>query len=130
MTEIVVDFPPNIKAIRKVFPISGHEIFAYGGTIYNPSGSELTPALIAHEEVHFRQQGKWPKSWWMRFLKSPAFRLRQELEAHRVEYRVFCRGHKDRNSQAKYLRAISKRLAAPMYGSMITTPEAIKAILA
>ena len=128
MTDIVKDFPPNIDDIRAVLPITGREIFAYGNVIYNPSGARLGPELIAHERVHFRQQGLFPKRWWKKFLKSPEFRLEQELEAHREEYRVFCLTHRDRNAQSGFLRLIARRLAAPMYGGLITAFEAAKEI--
>lgn len=124
-TEIVNDWPPNIKAIRAVLPVSAGNIFAYGGKIYNPGCAELTPELLAHEAVHFRQQGKFPGRWWKKFLRRPEFRLEQELEAHREEYRVFCQLHRDRNAKARFLRQISLRLAAPMYGGIITLREAM-----
>lgn len=128
MTEIVKDFPPNIDAIRAVLPLTGREIFAYDGVIYNPSGSRLGAELIAHEHVHFRQQGTFPKRWWKRFLKSAEFRLQQEMEAHREEYRVFCQSHRDRNARVGFLRLLGKRLASPMYGGLMTTTQAAKEI--
>lgn len=128
VTTILNQWPPNIEAIRKVLPVTERNIFAWHDTIYNPGGEPLSSPLIAHEEVHFVQQRGNPKSWWKKFLKSPEFRLNQELEAHRTEYQVFCRLNKDRNVRSIYLRAIGKRLAHPMYGGMITVRSAIKEI--
>jgi len=122
------DFPPNIEEVREAFPLSGKEIFTWGDTIFNPNGNKLPAQLIAHEEVHERQQGMDPDLWWKRYIKNPAWRLEQELEAHQVEYRVYCRTYGDRNRQWAYLREISKRLASPMYGNMVTTAEAMKLI--
>lgn len=139
MTRIVNDWPPNIKSIRAVLPVTENNIFAYGGTIYNPGGRGLSRELIAHETVHFRQQAEFKKprwsrnsveSWWKKFLAEPEFRLEQELEAHREEYQEYCRRNKDRNRQVLFARLISKRLAAPMYGGLITAPEAQRKITA
>ena len=128
MTKIVAAWPPNIKAIRKVLPVTENNIFAWGDTIYNPGGGRLSAELIAHEEVHFWQQNGNPKSWWKKFLKSPEFRLQQELPAHRMEYREFCRRHKDRNVRWSYLQALGRRLSHPMYGKIITAAAAMQEI--
>lgn len=63
-----------------------------------------------------------------KFLEDPAFRLDQEIPAHRVEHRVYCKHNRDRNDQSRHLRALGQRLAAPMYGSLLTVNEAMKAI--
>lgn len=126
--EIRKGWPPNIEKIRAVLPVSERNIFAYGGVIYVPGGGELTSPLIEHEKVHFRQQGRFPRFWWWRFLRSPKFRLKVELEAHRAEYREFCKWQKDRNQQAQYLVGISRRLAAPMYGGLISPLQAAREI--
>ena len=128
MTCIVKGWPPNIEAIRKVLPVTDHNIFSWGDIIYNPGGGELPLQLIAHEEVHFAQQAGNPKSWWKKFLKSPEFRLQQELPAHRTEYQVFCQHHNDRNERAVYLRALGRRLSHPMYGKIISTAAAMQEI--
>ena len=91
--------------------------------------------LLAHEKVHFVQQDEFHadglsgvEGWWELFLESPTFRLSQEIPAHAAEYYAFCRMHKDRNEMAQMLRRLGQRLAAPMYGSIITVNEAMKAI--
>ena len=128
MTEIVNDWPPNIDAIRAVLPVTERNIFAYAGKIYNPGGGEISRELIAHERVHFAQQGDCVDDWWEKFLADPEFRLAQELPAHRAEYTEFCRWQKDRNKQVWFLRTLGKRLAAPMYGGLIGVKEAMKKI--
>jgi hypothetical protein len=128
MTKIVEDWPPNIAAIRKALPVTMDNIFAWDGTIYNPGGGKLGPALIAHEEVHFRQQAGQPDQWWKKYLESAEFRLDQEIEAHREEYRVFYDNHPSRNIRRRFLRALAKRLSAPMYGGLITERRAVKEI--
>jgi len=64
----------------------------------------------------------------MKLLADPQFRLDQEIPAHRAEYLTFGRFNKDRNEKSKMLRTLGQRLSAPMYGSIITTNEAMKAI--
>lgn len=127
---IIPEVPPNIDAIRARFPISGQEIFAWAGTIYNPSNNRLPVWLVEHEKVHFRQQAEvgGPENWWAQYIEDDEFRLEQELEAHRREYRVFCRLNKDRNVRARYLMEIAARLAAPMYGKVIEPREAARRI--
>jgi len=126
---IINDWPPNIDAIRAVLPVSERNIFAYGHSIYSPGSKSLPAWLIAHERVHFEQQDKYGlRAWWKRFLSDEVFRLAQELPAHRVEYFEFCKVNRDRNSQSMYLQQMARRLAAPMYGGIITVAEAIKEI--
>lgn len=126
--KIVSDYPPNIEDLRTVFPLSGKEIFTWGDIIYNPSGSVLSDHLIAHETVHCLQQGADIQGWWDRYKIDPAWRLEQELQAHRAEYRSYCSSTKDRNARARFLHAIAFRLSAPMYGKVITHPEAMQGI--
>ena len=122
------EFPPNIEAIRLVFPISGSEIFAWGSDIYNPSGKYIPEWLLAHEAVHCKQQGEYISDWWARYLIDSEWRLTQELEAHQVEYRSFCKHNKDRNARIRYLDGIAGRLSSPLYGSIIKKSEAISLI--
>ena len=127
---VVNEFPPNIEEVRKKFPLKGGEIFAWDGIIYHPRGGRLPPELIEHEKVHFAQQGGNPEVWWSRYLSDDdEWRLEQELEAHIVEYRTYCRYNRDRNKRMRYLHMIARRLASPMYGGLITTGEARRRIL-
>lgn len=132
MTEVVNDWPPNIEAIREVLPVSDRNIFAYDEVIYNPGAGALSNALIAHEEVHFSQQASTPggpEQWWKKFLASPSFRLSQEIDAHRMEWRVWlASGRRSRLERRVMLKSLSKRLAAPMYGGIISIGKAKKAI--
>ena len=126
---VVNEWPPNIEAIRAVLPVTERNIFAYDHKIYNPGGGILPLELLAHEKVHFEQQDETGvEAWWDRFLADPEFRLSQEIPAHKAEHAAFCRMHKDRNQMAQHLRALGQRLAAPMYGGIITVNEAMKAI--
>ena len=122
------EWPPNIKAIRAVLPVTERNVFAWAGIIYAPGGGWLGPALIAHERVHFEQQGRNPVRWWKKYLKDPEFRLAQEIPAHMAEYAEFCRLNRDRNAQSRFLHVLGKRLSAPMYGGLITAADARKQI--
>lgn len=125
---IIVGDPPNIEAVAAVFPLTGHEVFAWDGTIYNPGGGDLSPWLIEHEKVHFEQQRGDPKAWWQRYLVDPIWRLAQEMEAHQVEYKTYCRVNRDRNRRSFYLMQIAQRISSPMYGSMISQQAAMSRI--
>lgn len=130
VVKVIPEFPPNIDVLRKHFPITGFEIFAYSPDIYNPSNNMLPVWLVEHEKVHFGQQKSigGPEEWWDRFIADEEFRLEQELEAHRVEYRVFCSHNRDRNRQFMYLMEMGKRLGSPMYGGIIRPNEAMTRI--
>ena len=125
MTEIRAENPPNIATLRKAFGLTGNEIFAWDGVIYNPGGGGLTRALIEHEKVHFRQQREvgGPEVWWGRFIVDPAWRLEQELEATAVEFKVYSEDY-GRPQRRRYLDMLAGRLSSPMYGRMITRKAA------
>lgn len=131
---IVKDYPPNFGVILQVFPNSKKPgvIFTYGDKVYNPSNVSMSPALLAHEAVHVRQQsrdGETPEAWWLLYLNSPEFRYEQELEAHRVELAVYKKTN-NRHFSRKYAKDIAVRLAGPLYGNGIKTKEAHNAITA
>ena len=119
------EWPPNVDEIREVFPLTGDEIFAWDGIIYNPGGGELSDSLIAHECVHFAQQNGDPEEWWARYIGDGPFRFEQELEAHQVEYRTYCISNKDRNDRSNMRITIARRLASGMYGHMIDMRRAM-----
>ena len=123
--------PPNGVYERAVemFGVSFEEgvAFTYGDTIH--SKNEPYADLVAHEEVHERQQLRiTPELWWDRFFTSVEFRLDQELEAYRVQFKFIKKHVKDRNRQAKHLDFFAKSLSGTMYGNMISYREASKLI--
>lgn len=129
--EVVDGRPPNYEAIVAVFPGAADPgvIFAYGGQIYAPGGRRPSPALQAHESVHCERQGTRPEHWWELYLTDPVFRLEEELLAHRAEYRAYCARHANRAKQAQALEGIARKLAAPLYGGLISPEDARRAIL-
>jgi len=129
---VVRGTPPNYAAIVAVFPAAQREgvIFTYGDTVYVNGNPNIPPQLKAHEAVHIDQQNQYfggPAAWWDNYLTNPAFRLEQELVAHRAEYRTL--KHLNREQAARSLHFIAARLASPLYGGMIGIREAKRAIL-
>lgn len=131
--------PPMFEEINATFNIEGKKVFfTWGDTIFNPSGEVLPPSIIVHEEVHMKQQGDHPNQWWIRYCADKAFRLDQELEAHRAEFQFLCRIQSDIDKPVKgyrslrefYLIKIAQKLASPIYNNMITISAAKRAIAA
>lgn len=126
--EIVQDFPPNIKAIREAFPLTGSEIFAYGDIIYSPGSPTLPDSLIKHEEVHQVQQlytNGGAESWWDKYILDKEFRAKQELEAHIAEWLCMKATIKDRNEQVRQCAFVARKLANRLYGKMFTYRQAM-----
>lgn len=124
---IVKGLPPNIKKIREKFSPGPGTVFTYGDTIYSENG-ECPSWVVCHEEVHEIQQGEDPEGWWKKWIRNPGFRLDQELEAYRWQYKWVCDRQRDRNKRAKFLASIAGDLAGPLYGNIITLENAKKAI--
>ena len=129
---VVPTFPPNIDAIYKVLPAASRfpgVVFTYGENNHNPSGKELASHLIHHEEVHMRQQKEMgPEKWWERYLEDPDFRLSQELEAYRAEYKFVMENY-NRDVRRKLIAHITSSLASPMYGGLVNKKLAAELIL-
>lgn len=138
---IVVAKPPLFDMINATFNIEGKPVFfAWGDTIFNPMNLKIPPALIAHEEVHQRQQGGKPECWWNYYCLSKVFRLEAEIEAHRAEYNFVLNTHKAddldkpikgyRSLREFYLIKIAQKLASPIYNNMISVSDAKRKIAA
>jgi hypothetical protein len=118
---IKIERPPNFEAILAAFPDADKPgvIFAYGHDIYSPSGLSITPALLAHENVHQERQlarGKehGTEAWWADYIAFAEFRYREELLAHVAEF-IYQAPRLDRNQRAKLLMSTAQRLTAPLY---------------
>lgn len=123
--KIEAAWPPMIADIERVFGARPRRtIFCVGSTIFNPDGITVGRELLAHEAVHSARQGDSVDAWWRRYLDDPAFRLAEELPAHRAEYAAYCETHADRNRRARYLHACVSRLAGPLYGRLLTAAQA------
>lgn len=132
---IVAARPPNFDTIAKAF---GHlalrpgTIFAYGDTIYNPGGGDVSPSLVCHERAHALRQAETagPEAWWAAYIEDPQFRLREEIIAHRAEWMHFNASGAARNARRVYLSQVAQRLASPLYGSLISAAKARQIISA
>ncbi len=125
--KIVHAYPPNIDAIKEKLNPSPNTVFTYGDTIYVPSGGHVYKDLMAHEETHMRQQGDDPKGWWDTYIASPDFRLSQEVEAYRNQYKEFSKA-KNRNRLYIFLARIARDLSSSIYGGIVSYEEAFKLI--
>lgn len=122
--------PPNWDAITKVFDVVGKGIlFCWGDTIFNPDKVDVRTALVAHEEMHCRQQGADIEGWWARYIAEPAFRLSQEIPAHQREYKFVCWDGANRKARRGYLDGVARRLASPLYGGLVDFANAKALIL-
>jgi hypothetical protein len=116
--KVEVAYPPIFGRIKEVFPGAAKPgvIFAWGDTIFNPSGQLLSRPIFKHEEVHGKRQRGDPLAWWDRYLFDQEFRYEEELYAHAAEYLAqepLCDG--DRNRRAKLLQSTAIRLIAQLY---------------
>ncbi len=126
---IVKGYPPNIKEIREVFNLNGRNpVFTYGDRIYNPNGWEMPKHLIVHEKTHIKQQSNYSNSdeWWKKYLSDPQFRLDQEIEAYRNQFKFYKTIDK---GWMRFLKRIAFDLSDKMYGNIISYQEAINIIL-
>jgi len=128
--KIVKNYPPNYEQIRKVLEPADGALFTYGDTLYCPTNPELIDGpLMAHEEVHSRQQEAMGKDeWWKEYLENVGFRREQELEAYKVQYKEAKKIIKDRNVLFDFLRNLANGLASEMYGGVVGTNEAMSLI--
>lgn len=124
---------PPIDMYKKVvdrFRVDWHKgvILTYGDIIYTKF--ELPNDLLKHEETHVRQQmaykgGK--DAWFERYLADDQFRLDNELEAYRRQYRYAKENIKDRNQVFNILRHSAKDLSM-MYDLQIDFNLALELI--
>jgi hypothetical protein len=131
--KIVIARPPMYDEIDAVFHVGDQPIiFTWGDTIYNPTDSEISPELKCHEAVHYQRQTNEEsgiRAWWAQYLIDPAFRLAEELPAHKAEYNCFKNRHKDRNERNWFLHQVAERLSSHLYGGLIGNTAARRAIL-
>ena len=130
MPKVLKAYPPNYAEICKAIPAVKQRpgiVFTYYPNIYHPSGTGLSYDLEKHEAVHLNQQEiLGPERWWTQYLADPKFRLDQEIEAYRAQYKAA--EIYNRAKRRELLIKIRTDLASPMYGKLISKLEAEKAI--
>lgn len=121
------EIPDIYYTCNKLFGVEWDDgvIFTYGDTVY--CKEELSTEMKVHEATHVEQQ-KYvgAKAWWDQYLIDPKFRLEQELEAYRNQYRYMQAITKDRNKLFKIRHKILMHISSSMYGNMISYSEAMK----
>lgn len=101
-------------------------IITYGDTVY--CKTSIPPDLVVHESVHVEQQKKMGvEIWWDKYIAEPKFRLEQEIEAYRTQYRFVC-ANAGRTIRRESQRNIARELSSSTYGSIISYQDALKII--
>lgn len=121
--------PPIYDRLHEKFGVEFKNgiAIAYGDTVH--CVNNLTTDMEVHEKVHFVQQAKVGlQEWWNKYIDDPGFRLAQELEAYRAQYKYLI-GYAPKNYTYGRLQEIAKDLSGPMYGSMMSFEEAKQAII-
>ncbi len=102
-------------------------IFSYAPDIFTQLNKPLPRSLIEHEGVHLqRQRAMGVKAWWDWYLTDPQFRWDEELLAHRKEYQVLASEARTFKQRQAALKIVAKKLAAPLYGRMVSTEQAMQ----
>ena len=126
--QIKKELPPNHEAIKKVLKPTKNTIYCYGDIIFNPSGLPISDDLMAHEEVHSKQQEPMGvENWWKLYLEDSKFRLDQEIEAYKAQVK-YAKDNYQRWLRKKIMEVIVIHLSSDLYGNLITKEEAKKLI--
>lgn len=120
--------PPVFDSARELWGVSfDNTVFTYGDTIHTKN--PMSEDLLVHELVHVGQQTKMGKDeWWAKYFEDAEFRLSQEIEAYKAQYKWVTENINDRNVRIKYLIFYSQSLSGSMYGGIISEREARKQI--
>lgn len=127
--KIVEEFPPQWNEISKIFPhaAAGKQVLITIGEIcYNPFKLKLRPDLIAHEEVHSKQQ-LWSgdvDGWIQKYLHDSTFRFEAELEAYAVQL-IFIRKNIGQREYKQALKFYARSLSGPIYGKICSEEYAL-----
>lgn len=89
----------------------------------------ISDDIQAHEAVHTKQQADFggPEKWWDEYLADPAFRLSQEVEAYRTQYKYLMEKCARPYRRAR-VKDIVADLSSGMYGHVVTKEQALKLI--
>jgi hypothetical protein len=116
--------------IVKRFAVTAKTVFAWGDTVYNPGRIDIPEDLMAHEEVHSKQQAAigGPRVWWDNYLKDTGFVRDMEAEAYGRQFVVLSLRIKDRNARFQALRSLATHFSGPLYDHVVSFDEAMKLI--
>lgn len=107
--------------VKRKFPAINTDrvIVAFGDTSY--SNAVIMQDKAAHEAIHHDQQhhsNLFAIWWWIKYLNSPDFRFRQEVEAYQAEWKWIQRNNPDKHQNFRYLDAMARDLSSPFYGGL------------
>ena len=133
MVNVKIANPPDwlLKEIKEKFGIFPGIVYAYDDIIYNPDNIEIPYDLLEHETTHLRRQhenGATPESWWRDYLNEPIFRLREETEAYKAQYRAIKDKVLNRSRRHRELNELAKKLSSPLYGNLVSFVMAMQLI--
>lgn len=113
--------PPNYEQLAKFFDIENRKnvVFTYGDTVYAPGVDDISDDLKIHEATHQIQQGDNPKEWWDKYIADPEFRLDQELEAYKNQFKWFKKRKPPKKVRTDFLDHIASDLSSSLYGNII-----------
>lgn len=113
---------PLLAKYKAKFQIDETTAFPYNHIIYTDRPETITPELIIHEEVHFKQQDEMGLDNWIeKYFEDTNFRVKVEIEAYSAQLKYF-EYNKDIHDMIKIQCA--KALSSPMYGNILTYKEA------
>ena len=128
---IEIGYPPNYEKIKSRLTVEKNKkiVFTYGDTLYNPSNGFVSKDLEVHEKTHIKQQAmSTPDKWWEFYLTEDLFRLDQEVEAYRNQYRYFKQNSVIKDRIPQLLERLAHDLSSPVYGNIITFEGALELI--
>jgi hypothetical protein len=125
---VKVGFPPQYDKMVVRFPgITPTAVFAYGDTLYNPSGGAISDDLMAHEETHAGRQVDvgGPAEWWRMYMADEDFLISEEAFAYGAQARFLAQRTKDRNARFRVLMHLAQIFSGPLYGNVVTFDQAV-----
>jgi hypothetical protein len=123
--------PPIYDEIVKRFPAvdwNNGIIITYDGFVYTKS-AWLSDDLFVHEATHIAQQSEFPggaDKWWSKYFSDTDFRLSQEIEAYKNQWKYLKETVKDKNKLTRYRYQIVEDLSSAIYGNMISPGVAMR----
>jgi len=132
--QIINSRPKIYDEIIRNFPAVSWDngiIITYDNKIYTKSGY-ISDDLMIHEQTHIKQQAEFPggsDAWWNCYFKDMGFRLGQEIEAYKNQWKYLKSTVTDKNKLTKYRYQIATDLSSAIYGNMISPSAAMRVIM-
>lgn len=129
--KIIKKLPFFWPVVKMRFPSvdPAHVVFSFGDDVYSLV-ENIEPAVMYHESIHAVQQGRSKVIgvfWWMLYLTSRRFRMKEELAAYKAQLRWVLQ-HDSRNREYWYQKIVGD-FSSPNYGWRMTRNEALKKLL-